>query len=143
MGHLKSFVTVSIALTSGLHTGSYYTHMISFCFTFADPRPPYSFQCGRPAVLPCLPTPSNNSQCADRTAPQYALLNSYPWQVRYTGNQGRAKRQAWLAVTLYIRISQRYRSFLLLGKFPEKIWYYLVTLLAVCDSLSTNPSQVR
>ena len=46
-------------------------------YQFAD-----NFQCGRPAVGPCLPTPSNNSQCVNTTDGQYALLHSHPWQVR-------------------------------------------------------------
>ena len=63
------------------HGGSNDSHDIMTC-RVADPIPPYSFQCGRPAVTPCLPIPSSNQQCADRAAPQYALLHSHPWQVR-------------------------------------------------------------
>ena len=40
-----------------------------------------NFPCGRTAVTPCLPTPSNNPQCVNTTDGQYALLHSHPWQV--------------------------------------------------------------
>ena len=42
-----------------------------------------TFPCGQPAIVPCLPTPSNNPQCLDTADGQYALLHSHPWQVRW------------------------------------------------------------
>ena len=60
---------------------------------------------------------------------------------RHLPGQGRAKRHGrhGFAVPLYIRIFKTIRSFLLLGNLSAKSWRYFVTLLAVRDSLSTNP----
>ena len=48
-----------------------------------------------------------------------------------------------LHISLYIRIFNKFRSFLLLGHISEKSWHYFVTLLVVCDSWSTNHGQSR
>ena len=64
----------------------------------AESLGPYGFRCGRPAVIPCLPIPSSNQQCADRADPQYALPRSHPWQVRL-------RRDSQLYSTIILTIS--------------------------------------
>ena len=72
------------------HSSSDDTYDAPSCH-FADPYPgvTYNFQCGKPAVAPCLPTPSPNFQCVNTRDGQYALLQSHPWQVRWMGNSKR------------------------------------------------------